>query len=329
MRETVAVIGGTGFIGTAIVKNLLEKGFNVSVMARNIDDLPTVFKDERVRLCQGDINNATDVRRATLGTTHVINLAYSRGGAPQEFIQHMVAGVEIVAQACIENKIPLVHTSSIVALYLGPQTTPLVGATPADMRANRRPYARAKALCETRLLELQREAGLKLCIVRPGIVVGAGTPPTHPAIGAWSNGGQDCTGWNSGHNPLPFVLVEDVAEATVSACTNQVALGKTYNLVGDVRPTAHEYIARLAEARGQEMHFHTQNPYMLYIKRLVKWGLKRVIGRQEHAPSLHDILSRGVEADFDCSDVKKDLGWKPVSDTETFYRQAFASIVRI
>ena len=53
-------------------------------------------------------------------------------------------------------------------------------------------------------------------------------------------------GWNHGRNPLPFVLVEDVADAIARATLKPELSGRSLNLVGDVAMTAREYIDELA-----------------------------------------------------------------------------------
>jgi nucleoside-diphosphate-sugar epimerase len=152
-------------------------------------------------------------------------------------------------------------------------------------------------------------------------VVGKGTSPLHSGLGFFNNT-QHCIGWNDGRNPLPFVLVEDVADA-IAACCERPAVGKSYNLVGDVRPSAREYLTELARSLERPLRFHPKNPLSLYASEIAKWCVKQIGGRDQPMPSLRDILSRGLKAQFDCSDVKSELSWQPVSDTAEFYRRAF------
>jgi hypothetical protein len=51
--------------------------------------------------------------------------------------------------------------------------------------------------------------------------------------------------------------------------------------------------------------------------------LKRAGGRKAPYPSLYDLRSRGLSAQFDCTDAKRDLGWAPESDRERFVHRAF------
>jgi nucleoside-diphosphate-sugar epimerase len=153
------------------------------------------------------------------------------------------------------------------------------------------------------------------------LVVGEGSPPFHTGLGFFNNE-QHCLGWNRGTNPLPFVLVEDVAEAILLAARAPDLEGRCYNLVGDVRLTAREYIELLAEALQRPLRFHPQSPRKLWIAELAKWTIKRATGRRVPVPTLRDIRSRGLRAVFDCSDAKRDLGWRPTSDRERFISRA-------
>lgn len=321
----VAVLGGTGFIGTAAVRHLQAEGLRVSVMARSTRNLPAVFDEPGVTLHRGDIRDAEAVRRAIGQAPVVVNLAHGGGGASFEQVRAaMVGGAETVARACLAAGVRrLVHVGSIASLYLGPEAGVITGATPPDPRAEERAdYARAKALCDRMLLEMQASEGLPVCILRPGLVVGEGTSPFHSGLGAF-NTEQHCIGWNAGLNPLPFVLVGDVAAAIALAARSPADLaGRCYNLVGDVRPNARDYVAALAQATGRPLRFHPSQPALLWSEEMAKWLVKRAGGRRVPLPSRRDILSRGLAATFDCGDVKRDLEWTPVADPDVFARLA-------
>lgn len=322
----VAVLGGTGFIGAETVRRLVAAGKRVAVMARSVRNLPPVFADPRVTLHRGDIRDAAAVGRAIAGAPVVVNLAHGGGGADFEAVrQAMVGGAETVARACLAAGVKrLVHVGSIASLYCGPDAGTITGATPSDPKAEERAdYSRAKAIADTLLLEMHAKEGLPVVILRPGLVVGEGTAPLHAGLG-FSNNDQDCIGWNAGRNPLPFVLVGDVAEAIRSACDVPGIEGRCYNLVGDVRPNARDYVADLARAMGRPLRFHPQSATGLWLEDLGKWVVKRAGGRAVPLPSRRELLSRGLMAPFDCSDAKRDLGWVPVADAAEFARQAIA-----
>jgi len=322
----VAVLGGTGFIGSATVARLLASGRRVAVMARSVRGLGAVFDHPDVALHRGDIRNPADVAAAIGSAPLVVNLAH--GGASGSYAQiraAMVGGAETVARAAIERQVRrLIHVGSIASLYLGPQPAPVTGATPPDPRAEERAdYARAKAECDRMLVEMHAREALPVVILRPGLVVGEGTSPFHSGLGFYNND-QHCIGWNAGRNPLPFVLVDDVAAAIVAALDAPGIEGRAFNLVGDVRPSAREYIALLAAALERPLRFHPKRPTSLWAAELGKWVVKRLGGRAAPLPSRRDILSRGLTATFDCADAKQALGWQPVADHASFVARAIA-----
>lgn len=322
----IAILGGTGFIGTHLVRQCTARGLRVRVMARSLKGLPDVFRDPLVSLVRGDIRDPEAVAQAIAGIPTVINLAHGGGGTTWEEVRDaMVGGAETVARACLAaGSKRLIHIGSIAGLYLGPQARPITGETPPDPHAeDRSDYARAKAICDQTLLRMHAEQGLPVVILRPGVVVGEGGVAFHSALGFFNND-QHCMGWNDGRNPLGFVLAEDVAAAILRAIETQGIEGRCYNLVGDVRPSAREYIAMLARATHRPLQFHPQSPLKLWTAEFAKWGIKRIGGRTPPLPSLRDLLSRGMRAGFDCSDARRDLGWTPVADPAVFEARAIA-----
>ena len=111
----------------------------------------------------------------------------------------------------------LIYTSTIDSYYAGARAGTITEDTPLDPRIERRNlYARAKAASERHLLKMHRERGLPVVIVRPGIVIGRGRQPH--ALGyrdVVARIGLPDLG--SGRNPLPLVLVEDVARGLIAA----------------------------------------------------------------------------------------------------------------
>ena len=320
----VAIIGGTGFIGTHLTKRLVDSGFRVSVMARGARNLPRTFQHERVVQHRGDIRSAADVETAIEGAGVVVNLAHGGGGGSWDEIRRaMVDGAATVARACLaKGSRRLIHVGSVASLYLGPQSGAVTGATPPDPRPElRADYARAKILCDRMLSDLCARERLPLVILRPAIVVGEGATPFHSALGFYNNE-QHCIGWNDGRNPLPFVWVEDVAEAIILATKAQGIEGRAYNLAGDVRLSAREYIGELGMVLERPLRYHPKSPIGLWLQEIGKWSIKRLARRQASMPSRHDILSRGMIATLDCSDAKRDLGWRPIADRVAFVRRA-------
>lgn len=322
----VAVLGGTGFIGSYTVAALLEQGYRVRVMARGVRNLQAVFHRPGVELVSGDVKRAADIERVVAGARYVINLAHGGGGADFEAIRAaMVDSAISVAQVAHAAGVErLVHVGSIAGLYVGNANDVITGATGTDPQpATRNDYAHAKALADDALLAFHRTTGFPLVLLRPGLVAGAGTSAFHGGLGFFNND-QHCIGWNQGRNPLPWVLVQDCASAIVSALTAPAAPGKAYNLVGPVRPSAREYIAQVAAVSRRPLRFVPSSPTQLWLAEMGKWVVKRATGRAVPRPYKRDLLSRGLPAQFDTSDVQRDLQWQPVQDPVVFHQHAIA-----
>jgi nucleoside-diphosphate-sugar epimerase len=244
-----------------VVAALLERGNRVAVLARNTANLPPLFLDQRVGVVRGDVTNNDDLRKAMEGVSAVVNLAHA-GGADSwpEVERRIVGGARRVAELCLEKGVKqLVHASTIAALYLGDGGETITGETQPDPNADRRAvYSRAKALAERELMRMRDEQGLPVTILRPGVVIGDGTSPFHSGIGLYNRDSIASAGM-PGTNELPLVLAEDVATA-IAACLEQpVAIGRCYNVVGDVRLSARDYTQELARATGRSLAYHPQS----------------------------------------------------------------------
>jgi len=325
-KPKVLVIGGTGFIGRHTVSRLLGEQYQVRVFARGIRNLHSCFYQAGVELVSGDVRNSQHLADAMVGVQLVVNLAHGGGGANFEEIRKaMVDSAVAVCDAAVAAKIQrLVHVGSISSLYLGDANDVITGATPSDAKSTERnDYSRAKALADQAVVDVCNRHSLDLVILRPGLVVGEGTSPFHGGLGFFNNE-QYCNGWNLGKNPLPWVLVSDCAEAICQALSSAKAVNRSYNLVGDVRWSAREYLTELSLATGRPLKFKATFPQTLWAVEVFKWLIKTVGGKKSPLPPLRDIKSRGLVARFDCSDAKDDLNWQPVADAKEFKRQAIS-----
>jgi predicted dehydrogenase/nucleoside-diphosphate-sugar epimerase len=320
----LVVLGGTGFIGSHLIAQLVAAGRPVRVMSRAAGAQSPPFDSPLVEIMRGNVAKREDVERAVAGARQVVNLAHGGGGTSWDEIKRtMVDSAVLVAECCATAGVGrLVHVGSIAGLYLGDPEQVITGATPPDVEAEKRNlYARGKVEADKALLAFAAEKQFDLVILRPGLVVGEGTAALHGGLGFFNNE-QHVIGWNGGSNPLPFVLAGDVADAIVKTLDAETIPGRTYNLVGDVRPTAREFIGMLINATGRPIAYHPQSVDWLYAAELFKWGIKRATGKSPDLPSRRDLVSRGLRAQFDCSDAKRDLDWHPVADRATFIAQA-------
>ena len=256
----------------------------------------------------------------------VIHLAHG-GGSDWSWVARGGGGASVVATAARHRgAAPLVFVSSIAALYLGDASKIVEPETPTDpMPQARSAYARGKIESE-RLLDAMCEGnGMPVTIVRPGFVVGRGTSPFHSGLGEFNREAY-CLGWNQGMNALPFVLVSDVVAALVGLVARPSIGCATHNLIGDVGPTARDYVASLARATGRPLVYRGRRQRAIAAVERAKWAVKRLGGRDSPVISMRDIRSRGPVSPFDTAAVKARLDWRPEVDPGRFWSEAFADV---
>jgi len=176
MTMNVFVTGGTGFVGGAVVRRLLEAGHTVRALVRSgtntrqLDGLPI----ERIK---GDLADADSLRRGMTGCDWVFHVAalYSYWGHPwEEFYQTNVEGTRRVLEVAGDTGARrIVYTSSIATLGLPTGDTPADEDTPVTLAEKIGHYKRSKFMAEEAARDFARR-GLPVVIVNPAAPVGVG-----------------------------------------------------------------------------------------------------------------------------------------------------------
>lgn len=323
MRDAV-VIGGSGFIGSHLVKELTNEGRTVRVVSRGAAGRPA--KEGLVEYQRGAVGSLADMLAAAEGAGCVYHLATGGGQSWADFERDFVGGARNVAEACRRQGVRrLVYASSTAALYLARDGV-IDESTPADPKPVMRSYyARAKIEAENLLLDLHRREQLPLVIVRPAVVVGRGGVLSHSGVGLWCSD-LHCMGWGSGRNPLPWVLVRDVARAMRAAGQAPGIEGRAFNLACAVEMSAREFVEELARRSRRRFRFHPRNLWIEQSIELCKWLLKVAARKAENPfPYYRDMVTRSFRTRLDCSAARDVLGWTPVDDREEFLREAIDS----
>lgn len=168
------VTGATGFIGAAIVRELLKDGREVRVLVRQDSNLSNL-KGLDVEILQGDLLDSPGLRSGLKGCDVLYHAAadyrlWTRN--PEEMFRTNVGGTTAVLEAALANNLSrVVYTSSVGTL--GNPGNGLSGnedteVSPADMVG---PYKKSKFLAE-REVERFISRGLPLVIVNPSTPVG-------------------------------------------------------------------------------------------------------------------------------------------------------------
>jgi predicted dehydrogenase/nucleoside-diphosphate-sugar epimerase len=310
------ILGATGFIGQEVARQLLAAGRRIRVLVRNPGRLPDELQGPGVEILTGDLMRPADLEKALAGSRFVFHLARANVKTWDEFTRQDIEVTRQIAEACLSQGVQrLIYTGTIDSYYAGSKAGTITEASPLDpLIARRNLYARAKAASEEILMALHRDRGLPVVIFRPGIVIGRGGSPFHWGIGMWSWNAV-CQIWGRGRNPLPLVLVEDVARALIAAIDTPGIEGESFNLVADTDLTAIDYLKALEDHAGVSFQKYPTPPWKFYVADLMKWIVKQMVRHpDQRKPSYRDWETRTQQARYNCTKARTVLNWYPTCD---------------
>lgn len=174
--------GGTGFIGSAVVRRLLRDGQRVRVLdnesrgrAGRLSDVAGEFE-----LVQADIRDADAVQRACQGVDSVCHLAYVNGteffySRPEIVLEVAVTGMMNVLNGCRAAGVRELVLASSSEVYQNATLVPTpeeVALTVPDPTNPRYSYGGGKIICELLALHYGRSFLDRVLIFRPHNVYG-------------------------------------------------------------------------------------------------------------------------------------------------------------
>ena len=317
------VIGGTGFLGRELVRQLAKRGIRTGVLSRARAN-PFADLGVSVRLISAAMDDQAALTEAMRGVDTVYHLARAEEPDWEGYLRNDVAVTERLAEAALDAGVRrFVYTGTIASYDASDPFRTITEDTPFGEMQGRNLYARSKALCEERLMALHRDRGLGLVIARPGIVVGPGGPLQHWGIGRWHGAGAVRL-WGDGRNKLPFVLNEDVAEALIRMREVDGIEGQSFNLVGPPLMSAREWFDAIARLTGTRIAVSGGNLTLFWLGGRIKHALKTHLLRRKGllAEPLRDWRGRAHLSKFSHQRAVDALGWQPESDAKDFARKA-------
>ena len=183
------VTGGAGFIGSALVKGLVQQGYSVRVLDNlnrgNLSKLQDV--EGKFEFVQADIRDTKKVANAAKGCQAVIHLAYVNGTKffyekPDLVLDIAVRGMQSVIEAGKANKTTELFLASSSEVYQNakliptPEDVPLIIPDPYNPRYS---YGGGKILSELMAIHIANHYFKKVVIFRPHNVYGPNMGEEH------------------------------------------------------------------------------------------------------------------------------------------------------
>jgi dihydroflavonol-4-reductase len=245
---TALVTGASGFVGSAVVRALLERGENVRTFVRHSSDRRNL-EDLKVGIEVGDLRDRASLDRAMRGCDTVFHVAADYRlwvPEPNEMFSINVDGTRNVMEAAGSAGVRrIVYTSSVATLGLSQNDeTPANEDTPVKAGDIISPYKQSKYAAEALVKRMVAEQGLPAVIVHPSTPIGprdVKPTPTGKLVVEAARGRMPAfvdTGLNVVH-------VDDVAQGHLLAM-ERGAIGGQY-ILGAENLTLAEILAAVAE----------------------------------------------------------------------------------
>jgi uncharacterized protein YbjT (DUF2867 family) len=227
--KTVCVLGGTGFVGSSIVRQLSEAGYLVKVFTRNCQKGKHLASLANVQVIECNIFNEAALKQSLKSAVAVINLVGILHENRKLSFQSIHAELpKKLAEVCIALGIPrLLHMSALKASDNAPSQ-----------------YLKSKAQGEAYLARYADQ--LNITVFKPSVIFG----PCDSFINLFAKLIRLLPVILLAKPKAKFqpVYVQDVASAFVKAIDKKSTFGKVYELAGPKIYTLEELIKLVAKA---------------------------------------------------------------------------------
>jgi len=178
MSGNAFVTGGTGLLGTNLVRELAKRGWNVKVLARSREKADRVLEGVAVEVVNGDMTDVAGFARALENSDALFHCAayfreyYSAGEHRQKLEQINVEGTLKLldaAETAGVHKVVYVSSSGVLG---EPQGAGAIDETAPYARATDNLYFQSKIRAEERVLEWLRSHRVPVVLILPGWMFG-------------------------------------------------------------------------------------------------------------------------------------------------------------
>jgi 2-alkyl-3-oxoalkanoate reductase len=310
----ILVTGATGFLGSALVRRLIERGERPRVFLRRPADSDSAAAG--LDAVYGSLGEPDAVDRAVAGVEIVYHVGAAMKGGANEFEAGTIWGARNIVDACLKHGVQrLVYVSSMGVLdHAGhPEGVPVTEDSPVEPHPELRGlYTQTKLQAERFVLNATREHGLPAVVIRPGQIFGPGAEHVAPngifaLAGQWIVAGK-------GERQLPLVYIDDVVDGLIAAETAPHAAGQIVHLIDPSPVTQNLYLQWSRPAPGSKPVRRTPTSLLMAAGWMCE-VLARIVKRPLPL-SRYRVKSLRPLSPVDVLRARQLLGWSPTVGSE-------------
>jgi nucleoside-diphosphate-sugar epimerase len=316
----ILVTGGTGFVGEALVHELLAKGCQLKALVRKLSVLPVEV--EQVVVDLGEKESKWSIECVFSGVDVVVHAAARVHKMKDRSVNPLAefrklnrdATLTLATLAADAGVKRFVFLSSIKVN--GEETFPQMYPSifkPDDEFIPTDPYGLSKYEAEQGLLALAKNTGMEVVIIRPPLVYGPGVKANFAIMINWLRSGVPLP-LGAINNKRSFVALDNLV-SFIALCSDRTESPKAVNqvfLISDCEDVSTTQLLRkLAIALGRE-------PLLLPVPVVLMNSLAKLIGKGDVANRLFGSLQ------VDCSKSRDLLSWKPVLTMDEQFKKTVA-----
>ncbi len=248
------ITGGTGFIGGAAARCLLDRGDSVTILTRS-PVRAGALRERGATVIVGDLRDPASLIRATEGCDVVLHAAGLPRPATWKAFRavHIDGTHNVLAAARMVGVRRVVSIASQSVLFAGRDLLDIDETYPYPRRYID-PYSATKAAAE-RLALAENNAGLEVTSLRPAVVWGRGDTTILPIFVKLARSPFGVPACGDGLNLEATTHIDNLVGAMLAALTAPAAPGRAYFIVDAFRIGSREFLSRLLDAAGVAPRF--------------------------------------------------------------------------
>src|SRR6266436_2801925 len=332
--DLILITGATGFIGSRLVQNLLDRGFRKlrcfarpSSNAARIEEIASRHCAAEVEVVTGNLLSPEDCNAAARDAAVIFHLAAGTGqkSFPDAFVNSVVTTRNLLEACCRHQSLRRFVSVSSFAVYSNtrkPRGRMLDESCPVEDHPELRgeAYCFAKVKQERIVTEYCERFQIPYVIIRPGQVYGSGKEALTGRVGIDTFGVFLHLG---GSNTIPFRYVENCAEAIALAGLKEGVEGDVFNVVDDDLPSSRQFLRLYKKNVRQFKSLYV--PHIVSYALCYLWERYSVWSEGQLPPAFNRRRWNAYwrKTYYSNERLKARLGWTPKVDTAEGFRRYF------